>query len=76
MGVSDDRVEFGVTKVVTKGVDGLVRGIKDEDAEVCIIGSGVVQSLEVSKGGDKVDGIKIVEIPKEGDMEDGRMEGN
>ena len=44
MGASDDRVEFGVIKVVTKGVDRLVRGIKDKDAGV---GQSIVLAIEL-----------------------------
>ena len=75
VGASDDRVEYGVIKEVTKGVDGSMRGKRDEDVGVCTTGNGEVeQSSKISKTGGIVDG--VVEIPREGNKEDGGIEWN
>ena len=47
--VGDDRVKFGVIKAVTKGLDGLARGMLHEDARMCIIASeGVITCINIT----------------------------
>ena len=41
--VGDDKVEFGIIKVVTDGINESVRGIQDKDAGVYITGNGGVR---------------------------------
>ena len=73
VGAGEDRVESSVTEEVTKGVDRSVKGRQEEDGGVYITSdSGVKQSSEVSKVGGRVDG--VVEIPREGDKEEGGIE--
>ena len=75
VGAGEDRVESSVIEEVTKGVDGSVKGRKEQDARVCVTSDGGVrQSSEVSKARGIVDG--VVEIPGEGDKEEGGIEGN
>ena len=51
-----------------------MKGRQEEDRGGCITSDGRVrQSSEVSKVGGKVDG--VVEIPEEGDKEEGGIEG-
>ena len=71
---SEDRVELSVIEEVTKGVDRSVKGRQEEDGGVCITNDDKVkQSSEVSKVGGRVDG--VVEIPGEGDKEEGGIKG-
>ena len=74
VGVGEDRVESSVIVEGTKGVDRSVKGRQEEDGGVGITSDdGVRQSLEVSKVRGRVDG--VVEIPGEGDKEEGGIEG-
>ena len=74
VGVGEDRVESSVIVEGTKGVDRSVKGRQEEDGGVGItIDGGVRQSSEVSKVRGRVDG--VVEIPREGDKEEGGIEG-
>ena len=74
VGTSEDRGESSVIEEVTKGVERSVKGRLEEDGGVCITIDGRVrQSLEVSKVGGRVD--NVVEIPGEGDKEEGGIEG-
>ena len=73
-GAGDDRVELSVIVEETKGVDRSVKGIQEEDEGVGITSDGRVrQSSKVSKVRGIVDG--VVEIPGEGNKEDGGIEG-
>ena len=75
VGAGEDRVDPSVIEEVTKGVDESVRGRQEEDTGVCITSDGGVrQSSEVSKAKGIVDG--VVEVPEEGDKEQGGIEGN
>ena len=70
VGACEDRAESSVIEEVTKGVDRSLKGRQEENGGVCITSDGGVrQSSEVSKVGGIVDG--VVEIPREGDKEDG-----
>ena len=74
VGVGEDRVESSIIIEGTKGVDRLVKGRQEEDGGVGITSDGGVrQSLEVSKVRGRVDG--EIEIPGEGDKEEGGIEG-
>ena len=74
VGASEDRVESSVIEEVIKGVDRSVKGRHEEDGGACITSDGgVKKSSEVSKVGGRVDG--VVEIPGEGDKEEGGIEG-
>ena len=75
VGENEDRVEFGVIKEINKRENISMRGRQDEDARLCIIGVvGVGQTLDVSKARGIVEG--VMEIPGEGDKEDGGIEGS
>ena len=75
VGASEDRVESSVIEEVTKRVDGSVKGRQEEYGGVCITGGGGFrQPLEVSNARGIVDG--VVDIAREGDKEDGGIEGN
>ena len=74
VGAGEDRGDSSVIEEVTKGVDRSVKGRQEEDGGVCITSDGGVrQSSEVSKVGGRVD--SVVEIPGEGDKEEGGIEG-
>ena len=74
VGTGEDRVESSVIEEVAKGVDRSVKGRQEEDGEVCITSDGRVRlSSEVGKVGGTVDG--VVEIPGEGNKEEGGIEG-
>ena len=67
-------MESSVIEEVTKGVDRSVKGKQEEDGGVCVTSDGGVrQSSEVSKVRGRVDG--VVEIPGEGNKEEGGIEG-
>ena len=67
-------MESSVIVEGTKGVDRSVKGRQEEDGGVGITSDGRVrQSSEVSKVRGRVDG--VVEIPREGDKEEGGIEG-
>ena len=74
VGVGEDRVKSSVIVEGTKGVDRPVKGRQEEDGGVGITSDGGVRQLsEVSKVRGRVDG--VVEIPEEGDKEEGGIEG-
>ena len=74
VGAGEDRVESSVIVEGTKGVDRSVKGRQEEDGGVGITSDGGVrQSSKVSKVRGRVDG--VVEIPGEGDKEEGGIEG-
>ena len=74
MGAGEDRVDSSVIEEVTKGVDRFVKGRQEEDGGVCITSdSRGRQSSEVSKVRGRLGG--VVEIPGEGDKEEGGIEG-
>ena len=74
VGTSEVSLKSSVIEEVTRGVDRSVKGRQEEDGGVCITSDGGVRkSSEVSKVGGRVDG--VVEIPREGDNEEGGIEG-
>ena len=74
VGTSEVRLESSIIEEVTKGVDRSVKGRQEEDGGVCITSDGGVRkSSEVSKVGDRVN--SVIEIPREGDKEEGGIEG-
>ena len=69
--VGDNRVEYDNKKVITRRVNGSLRGMNNEDSRICITSSGgVKQNSDMNKGDGVVEGIMIVDIPREDNEED------
>ena len=77
VGVDNDRIESSIIKEVTKVIDRSKRGKEDKDTGICITRNGRVrQASKVSKVGDIVGSVTIIEIPREDDKEDEGIEEN